>query len=232
MSVSESSGALSDVAVLRWTGYGLAAASVAVFVARLFQPGVLWTSVLLAMAVVSLVVVFQAPAAFETRTRGGGRGFNPLVGAPAFLLCAITFGVQVDDLTLPVAGAAIGAAVLLVTGMVALSRSGLASPMTFLIVAALMGAAAGYGALVAIDVDYDGAPPQTLTATVLDKYVTYGRHSTNYHLKVAPFGARRAESRLNVDRATYAALGSGSEACVLEHRGALGVSWVQLCGHG
>ncbi len=231
MSVSESSDALPEVSTLRWVGYGLAGLGVAVFVARLMQPGSLWTSVLLIIAVFSLGIMLRAPEAFETRWRGGGRRLNPLVGVPAFLLFFVALTDQVDDITLPVAGAAVGAAVLLMASSRALGRPGLTSPLAFQIIAALLGAAIGYGALVALDVDYDGAPPAVLPVPVLDKYITTSRSAVGYHLRVPAFGARRTVSSLKVDRPTYDALNPGAQVCVLEHRGALGLPWVtaRLC---
>jgi hypothetical protein len=232
MSVSESGDALSDVAVLRWTGYGLAALSVAVFAVCVLQPGALWRSVLLAMAVVSLVVVFRAPQAFETLGRSGRREFNLLVGAPTFLLGVLALDVQLENYAVPIAAALVGAAVLLVAGMVVLSRSGMASPPLFLPFAFLMGAAIGYGALVIVDVVYDVAPTATLSSPVLGRYVTYAARAHGaaiYHLRVAPFGAR-ALSSLRVSYDVYATHYPGGVVCLLEHRGTVGVPWVAVCG--
>lgn len=230
MSVSEPSGVMPEMTV-RWIGYGLAAVGAAATVLRLFQPGPVWSGVLLVAAVTSLAVVVRAPEAFETPWRGGDRRLNPLVGVPAVFLFFIALTDQVDDLTLPVAGAAAGAAILLMVSMRGLDRPGLASPLTYQITMALLGAAAGYGALVALDVDYDGARPAVLPVPVLDKYVTRGRNSTTYHLRVPPFGARRAPSSVTVQYATYRALDPGEPVCVLEHPGAIGLPWVtaRLC---
>jgi hypothetical protein len=231
MSVSEPSGVAPDVGTLRWIGYGLAAAGTAATLLRLFQPGPMWSGVLLITAIVGVAVVVRAPEAFETRWRGGARRLNPLIGAPAYLLFVIALTDQVDDLTLPVAGAAVGAAVLLMISMRGLARPGLASPLTYQIMMAVLGAAVGYGAVVALDVDYDGSPPTVLTVPVLDKYVTHGRNSTTYHLRVPPFGGRRGASAVTVQYATYRALNPGDPVCVLEHKGAIGLPWVtaRLC---
>jgi hypothetical protein len=231
MSVSESGGTLSDVAVLRWTGYGLAALSVAVFLAGPVWPDAPWTIVLLAMAVVSLVVVFRAPEAFEYEM-SGGRWFNILVGAPTFLLGVRALDVQLENYTVPIAAALVGAAVLLVAGKVALSRSVMARPGSFQVIAFLMGAAIGYGALVTVDVAYDVAPPATFSSPVLDRYVTYtGRAHGGaiYHLRVAPFGAR-ALSSLRVSYAVYDTHYPGGVVCLQEHSGGVGVPWVAVCG--
>ena len=232
MSVSQPGDLLPEVAAARWIGYGLAALGLAVFVARLVQPGALWTSVLLAIAVFCLAVMVRAPEAFETRWRGGGRRLNPLVGAPAFLLFFVALSDQVDDVTLPVAGAAVGAAVLLMASARALGRPGLTGPLAFQIISALLGAAIGYGAVVALDVDYDVSSPAVLPVSVLDKYITTSRSSVSYHVRVPAFGARRTASSLKVDRSTYASLNPGAQVCVLEHRGAIGLPWVtaRLCG--
>ena len=234
MSVSEPSGAATvDVGTLRWVGYGLAGLGTAAVLMRLVQPGPVWSGVLLATAVLALAVVVRAPEAFETRYRGGSRRFNPLVGAPACFLFFIAITDQVDDLTLPVAGAAVGAAVLLMASMRALGRPGLTSPLTFQIMAALLGAAAGYGAVVALDVDYDGSPPAILSEPVIAKYVTTSRSAVHYHLRVPPFADRKAASSLNVDGVTYRALQPGDMVCVLEHHGAIGLPWItaRLCSH-
>ena len=232
MSVSQPGDLLPEVSTVRWIGYGLAGLGLAVFVARTVQPGALWTSALLAIAVFSLGIMVRAPEAFETRWRGGGRGLNPLVGAPAFLLFFAALSDQVDDLTLPVAGAAVGAALLLMASTRALGRPGLTSPLAFQIISALLGAAIGYGALVALDVDYDASPPAVVPVSVLDKYITTSRNSVSYHLRVPAFGARRSVSSLKVDRSTYTALDPGAQVCVLEHHGAIGLPWVtaRLCG--
>lgn len=232
MSVSEPGGDIApEVSTLRWIGYGLAGVGTAAVLLRVIQPGPVWSAVLLIAAVLGLAVVVRAPEAFETRYRGGARRLNVLVGAPAAFLFFIAITDQVDDITLPVAGAAVGAAVLLMASMRALDRPGLASPLTYQIMMAVLGAAAGYGAVVALDVDYDGAPPAVLSAPVLDKYVTTSRSSVRYHLRVPPFADRKAASSLNVDGATYRALEPGDMVCVLEHHGALGLPWVtaRLC---
>jgi hypothetical protein len=185
--------------------------------------------VLLAMAVISLVVVFRAPAAFEYEV-GGGRWFNILVGAPTFLLCAITLRFRFEDYTVPVAAAAVGATVLLVAGKVALRQSVMARPGSFQVIALLMGAATGYGALGVLDVAYDAAPPATLSAPVLEKYETWGpRHGTDYYLRVGPFGPRKGAMSFRVSYPAYRAQNRGDEACILEHRGAVGVPWFEFC---
>jgi hypothetical protein len=232
MSVSQQSdGGLPEVWTWRLIGYGAAAVGVAALLMRAVQPGPLWTAVLLLTAVASLFALLRAPEAFEVRYRGGRRGINMMVGAPAAFLFFIGITEQVDDITLPVAGAAVGAAALLMVSMRGLDRPGLASPLTYQIMMAVLGAAVGYGALVALDVDYDGSPPAILPVQVLDKYMTYGRHSTGYHLRVPPFADRKGVSSLKVDRATYGSLQPGQAVCVLEHRGAIGLPWVtaRLC---
>jgi hypothetical protein len=231
MSVSETGQVLPDVGTLRWIGYGLAGLGTAAVLMRLVQPGPLWSGVLLVAAVVGLAIVVRAPEAFETRYRGGARRLNPLVGAPALFLFFIAITDQVDDLTLPVAGAAVGAAVLLMASMRGLDRPGLSSPLTYQIMTAVLGAAIGYGAVVALDVDYDGSPPAVLSEPVLAKYVTTSRSSVHYHLRVPPFAGRQGVSSLDVDGDTYRSLRPGDRVCVLEHHGAIGLPWVtaRLC---
>jgi hypothetical protein len=232
MSVSQQSdGGLPEVWTYRLIGYGAAAVGTAALLMRAVQPGPLWTAVLLITAFASLAVVVRAPEAFEMRYRGGTRGINIMVGAPAAFLFFIGITDQIDDITLPVAGAAVGVAVMLMVSLRGLGRPGLSSPLTYQITIAVLGAAVGYGALVSLDVDYDGSPPAVLPVQVLDRYVTYGRHSTAYHLRVPPFAGRKSASSLKVDAATYRSLQTGGWVCVLEHRGAIGLPWVtaRLC---
>jgi hypothetical protein len=232
MSVSQQSeGGLPEVWTYRLVGYGAAAIGTAALLMRVIQPGPVWTAVLLLTALASLAAVVRAPEAFEMRYRGGARGVSIFVGAPAAFLFFIGLTEQIDDITLPVAGAAVGAAAMLMVSMRGLDRQGLASPLTYQIMMAVLGAAAGYGALVALDVDYDGSAPAILPVPVLDKYVTYGRSSTTYHLRVPPFADRKGGSSLKVNAATYRALSPGEMVCVLEHRGAIGLPWVtaRLC---
>ena len=202
---------------------------------RVIQPGPLWSAVLLIAAVAALAGGPARQRRSRRRWRGGARRLNILVGAPAAFLFFIAITDQVDDITVPVAGAAVGAAVMLMISMRRLGRPGLSSPLTYQVVmAALLGAAIGYGGVVALDVDYDGAPPAVLPVQMLDKYVTTSRSSTTYHLRVPPFAGRKTASSLNdgaLYGATYAALKPGDVVCVLEHRGALGTPWVttRLC---
>ena len=233
MSVSESTDVLAQTSSLRWIGYGLAAAGAAATVMRLVQPGPLWTGVLLVTAVAGLSVVARTPEAFEIKWRGGDRKLNGLVGAPAYCLFFIGLAVQVDDFTLPVAGAAAGAALALMASMRGLGRPGLNSRVTDQVLMAVFGAMLGYGGVVALDVDYDRSAPVVVAAPVLEKWITHGRSSTTYHMRLPPFGARRAGSSIVVDRDTYAALSPGEQVCVIEHRGAIGVPWItsKLCDH-
>jgi hypothetical protein len=232
MSVSQPSDAgLPDVWTYRLIGYGAAAVGTAALIMRVVQPGPLWTALLLITAVASLAVVVRAPEAFVMGYRGGKRQINFIVGAPAAFLFFIGVTAQIDDITLPVAGAAVGVAAMLMVSMRGLDRPGLASPLAYQITMAVLGAAFGYGALVALDVDYDASPPAVLPVQVLDKYVTYGRNSTTYHLRVPPFADRKTVSSLKVDNAAYRSLKPGDQVCVLEHPGAIGLPWVtaRLC---
>lgn len=232
MSVSQQSDeGLPEVWTFRLIGYGAAAVGTAATVMRLIQPGPLWSAVLLVAALAALAAAVRAPEAFEIPYRGGRRRINFLVGAPAAFLFFIGITDQVDDITLPVAGAAVGAAAMLMVSMRGLGRPGLASPLTYQIVMAVLGAAVGYGGVVALDVDYDTSPPAILSEPVLGKYTTSSRSGLRYHLRVPPFADRKAISSLNVDAAAYGSLQTGDRVCVLEHRGAIGLPWVtaRLC---
>jgi len=182
------------------------------------------------MAVVSLVVVFRAPDAFETWGRDGRRGFNLLVGAPTLLLCALAVHVQFEDYTVPIAVTLVGAMVLVVAGMVVLSRVVMDSPLFFLMFAFVMGAGLSSSALAVVDVMYDPMPPATLWAPVLDRYVTHSaRGVRNGHLRIGPFGGQRGTD-LTVSDGLYAAHPPGSVICMLEGHGGVGLRWTALCG--
>jgi hypothetical protein len=226
MSLLQPSDAAPDVSTLRWTGYGLAAAGVVAGFMRLVQPGPLWTAITLVTAVATLAIMLRAPEAFETRWRSGNSGPNLLIGAPAAFLFFAALRDQIDDLTLPMAAAAADAAVLLIASTRVAYRPGVTRPVTFQVVAAVLGAALGFGAVVALDVDYDRSTPAVLPVQVLDKYETHSRSSTTYHLRLPPFGTRKGSSSMVVTYADYRALKLGDPACVLEHRGAIGVPWI------
>jgi hypothetical protein len=230
MSLSQTGESWVEGDALRWIGYGFGVAGVAAAIMRAFQPGPLWTSLLLLSAAVTLGVMVRAPETFEILYRGGKRGPNLLVGAPSAFLFFSGLGQQVDDVSFPVAGAAVAAAVLLVATTRVMDRPGLMAPLTFQIMAALLAAGLGYGAVVALDVDYDLSMPTVLPLQVLGKYAQ-GSRSTTYHLRVPPFGDRPAQSSVTVKYGAYAALHPGDVVCVLEHRGAIGLPWIsaRLC---
>jgi hypothetical protein len=231
MSVLQQGVALRGGSTVRWAGYALVVAGTAAALAKVFQPGPIWSTTVLVIAISALVVIAKAPEVFETTWRGGARRLNPLIGAPAALLFLVELPAQVDAVTLPLAAAALGAAALLLVSIRGSSRPGLASPISFQITLTIFGAALGYGGVVAADVDYDRSPPAIVPVQVLDKFATHGRSSTTYHLRVPPFASRKALSSLTVSYATYSALRPGDLVCVLEHRGAIGLPWVtaRLC---
>ncbi len=212
-------------AIARWAGYGLAAAGTAAGVARILQPETVWSTLTLTLGFAVLALGALAPELFEIRLRRGGHNVNPLLGLPALLAFVMGVALQVEDITLPAAGALVGAGIVLVLTLQGRTRPGLRNPLGMQLILTTAGAMFGYGAVVLADIDYDRSAPQTLQVQVLEKYVTHGRSSTTHHLRVPPFASRKKESSVTVDRRTYAALNAGDLVCVVEHKGALGLPW-------
>jgi hypothetical protein len=90
---------------------------------------------------------------------------------------------------------------------------------------AVSGGLYGYGAIVLADVQFDTSPTTVVQVPVVDKFLTYGRHATYYHLRLAPWGARTTPSEVEVPHAAYDALRPGALACIVLHPGALGLAW-------
>jgi hypothetical protein len=90
---------------------------------------------------------------------------------------------------------------------------------------AVIGGLYGYGAAVVADVQLDPAPATPIQAPVLEKYVTHSKSSTNYHVRLPPWGPRTRPDSVDVSRSTYFELQVGDPLCILEHPGALGLAW-------
>jgi hypothetical protein len=212
----------------RWqiqlVGYGLATAGTAVGTADIIWPDPLIAAALLLAAPSALLVAASAPEAFEVRARGSKR-LNPLLGVPVVFVLVMGLVHQLVDPTWAIVSGAIGAATFLALGFGARARPGLQSPIAMMVVLALSGGLYGYGAIAAADVQFDTSPTTVIQAPVVDKFLTYGRNSTGYHLRLAPWGARTTQNAVNVSHATYDALGRGDTACVFQHQGALGLAW-------
>jgi hypothetical protein len=225
MSVIDDGGA-ARAASARLAGYGLAAAATGALFARYFYPGPTFTTALLLLSLGALAFAALAPELFEMTWRGGWRGMSPFIGAPSLFVFFVGLVTQVEDVVLPLAGAAAGAAALMLLSLKTRARPGLGNPLVMQAMVTVCGAALGYGAVVLADVDFDKSTPASLQVQVLDKYVTHGRSSTAYHLRLPPFANRTKPSSVTVSRRTYQALNPGDTACVLEHRGALGLKWI------
>jgi hypothetical protein len=205
-------------------GYGLAAAGLAAGTAEIIRPDPLTAAALLLAAPAALLVAAWAPEAFEVRARAS-KTLNPLLGAPTGFVLVMGLVHQLVDPTLAIVAGAIGAATFLALGYAARGRPGLQSPISMMVLLTLFGGLYGYGALVAANVQFDTSPTTVIQAPVVDKFLTYGRNSTGYHLRLAPWGARTTPNAVDVSHAAYDALGPGDRACVVQHSGALGVAW-------
>ena len=218
----------------RWqvqlVGYGLVAAGLGLGVADILWPDPLTAAALLLAAPAALLVGASAPEAFEVRWRQS-RGLNPVLGAPATFVLVLGLVRQLVDPTLALVVGAVSAAALAGLGFGARNRPELQGPLTLMLVLAVCGALYGYGATVILDVQLDPSAPVVVQAPVLEKFVTHGRSSTAYHLRLGPWGARTTPNVVDVSSATYGTLAPGDVACVIEHPGALGLAWftVRTC---
>jgi hypothetical protein len=150
---------------------------------------------------------------------------NPLLGVPAVLVLVMGLVRQLVDPTWALVSGAVAGAMFLALGYAARGRPGLQSPISMMIVLTVCGGLYGYGALVVADVQFDASPTTIVQVPVVGKFLTYGRHSTYYHLRLAPWGARTTENAVEVSHRAYDALGPGDMACVFQHQGALGLAW-------
>lgn len=81
-----------------------------------------------------------------------------------------------------------------------------------------------FGGIVEANALLDRSEPQVFAASVVGKRVSTGR-TTQYYLRLAPWGPRREEDDVTVPRALYAATAAGERVCVVFREGALQIRW-------
>jgi hypothetical protein len=94
----------------------------------------------------------------------------------------------------------------------------------------LMGAY-GYGTVTLGNSELDAAAGQNYRVQVLAMHYSRGSKSTSYYLKLAPWGPRTQPEDVSVSSALYGVTRPGSEVCVHQGPGALGIGWyvVRAC---
>jgi hypothetical protein len=80
------------------------------------------------------------------------------------------------------------------------------------------------GALAAVDVAFDTAPPQSYAVLVRD----LDRSTTTYFVEIGSWSPLRLDSTQPVDKDLYVRLRKGGRVCVLVHPGLLGLRWYEL----
>lgn len=90
-----------------------------------------------------------------------------------------------------------------------------------------------YGAIVQANALLDRSVPETYRAAVIAKREAKGR-TTEYFLRLSPWGPRTSEEEVKVPRALFRAIATGAEVCIAYRRGALGYPWftVHFCAFG
>ncbi|GEJ57532.1 hypothetical protein [Anaeromyxobacter diazotrophicus] len=117
-----------------------------------------------------------------------------------------------------------GCATLLMAALVLVGEPSLRRRWPAALLLALLVGAHPWGALAEANVLLDGGEAQRFEATVVDKHVVSGKH-TSYDLRLTPWGPVREEDTVEVDRALYEGTEVGDEVCVALKPGALGVRW-------
>ena len=190
------------------------------------------TALLLAAPVATLGLAASAPALFEVRRRGGGRGFNVGTGGGVFgVFFAAAIGPAVLGWQTQAIVGLVGALVGLGAALATAPRASLAGPIQYAALLAVFGAVYGAGALRLADARFDSGPARQFQTTVLDKYTSSGRSGVHYHLWLAAWGPVARASEAEVGRGMYDQVDRGETVCPALHPGALGLPWyvVALC---
>jgi len=204
--------------------YGLTAVGSALGIADIMRPDPLTAAALLLVAPLALLIAASAPEAFEVPLRVS-KILNPLLVVPTVFVLIMALVRQLVDPTWAIVSGAVGATTFLALGFAARARPGLQSPIATMFLLAISGGLYGYGAIVLADVQFDTSPTTVVLAPVTGKFLSYDRGSTHYHLRLAPWGARRTSNEVEVPHAAYDTLGPGALACIVQHPGALRLAW-------
>lgn len=226
MSIVESVGAEIPRSWLRPLVYGLSAAGLALGIIVMLTRSPAAVVLLLAAPAPALVLASRAPALFEVRQRGGGRGFSPLVGGGAAGVGLAALGPSLLGLAAPLIGAGVGGLVGIVLAAATVRRTKLAAPIQYVLVLTSLFALYGGAGAILVDDRFDASPPQTFATTITGKQVSHGRE-TSYLLEVAPWGPQTRPSSVAVRAGLYADVQPGDAICMKLHRGALGSAWYE-----
>ena len=212
---------------LRAAVYGLSAAGLALGFVAAITGDPISSALVLVAPLAGLGMAASAPALFEIRRRGGGRGFSPLVGGGVMGAIFAAIGPELFDAHMQLIGGAAGLAAGLAVAFATPARPSLGGPIQYVVVMAVFGALYGVAASTIVDVRFDRSPPQLFRSTVTDKYVTHGK-STSYHLEIAPWGPSARESSVGVSESIYDAAQVGDPICMNLHAGLLGAPWYNV----
>jgi hypothetical protein len=224
MSVARARGAFDPLTIQR-TGYGLAIAAIVAGVATLYVRDPLMAAADVALAAASVAITLWTPELFEIKNRGRRRNYNPLFLVPAGLVLVAGVDNQFVDATAWLVAAFIGA--LAGGGLAAtrMTRPGVGGPWVFVILLALIGGALGYGAPAMIDVRFDTSEAQPIHSSISSMYVTRGRSTTTYHLRLPSWGPRTQPNTVTVSGWLYHRLTPGDPVCLDLRPGALQIAW-------
>lgn len=210
---------------VRIAGFGFALGGFLLALAPRGWGGALVPVAALVCPALAFAVLLAFPWAFGVTSRTGRRTVNfGLVFAVMGLAAAGLAGHPMDlQYALLPAGVCALIAVMLGVGAAAQPLPGdRGSAILFLVI---YGAAYGFGGMTYADVRFDQDSGQLFQTEVQGEHVSYGRHSTNYHLTLAPFGGFAQPFDAEVPRAVFQALKPGDTACVTLHPGALRMRW-------
>lgn len=170
-------------------------------------------------------ILLAFPWAFGVTSRTGKRTVNYALILSAMGLAAAGASAHALDLQYALLPAGVCAVIAVMLGIGAAAQPLPGDRWSALLFLVVFGAAYGFGAMVYADVRFDNGPGQVFEAQVQGQHLSYGRHSTYYHLVLAPFGTFAQPFDAYVSHADYQALKTGDVACVTLHPGALRMRW-------
>jgi Bacterial PH domain len=189
------------------------------------QPYPLVIASLTALPILAVVLVASSRGLFRIGIRATEA--HASLGAVCMLPALAVMLRMLFDLnmvnSLPLIGAAAGAAVLFTPAIVVADRALHRKPWMLLGVA-LCTAAYAYGVLGEANALLDRSPRSVFQSQILGKHISTGKH-TSYYFRLAPWGPRTEPGDVSVPQAVYDRLQPGNPACVLLRDGALGMPW-------
>jgi len=88
----------------------------------------------------------------------------------------------------------------------------------------LFAAEFSYGSIVFVNCYYDSSEFNTYTATIEDKRISSGKHTT-YYLELSPWATRTSPEEVSVSKEMYEAVETNDEVDVYLGKGELGIPW-------